>query len=111
MKYKDKKVLIFGLGLNDGGLGMAEFFLNEGANVTITDGKSYEELKETLEKLGENLKNITLHLGGHIKEDFIQNDIIVRNPAIKLDNEWLELARKNNKEIIMEMALFHKLAP
>lgn len=24
--FKDKKVLIFGLGLNDGGLGMTEFF-------------------------------------------------------------------------------------
>lgn len=109
--YKDKKVLIFGLGLNDGGLGMTQFFLDHGAKVTITDGKTYEQLESTLNKLGEDLSKITLHLGGHIKEDFINNDIIVRNPAIKRDNEWLEIARNNGKEIIMEMALFHKLSP
>lgn len=110
-KYKDKKVLIFGLGLNDGGLGMAEFFLEQGAIVTITDGKTEEELKDTLSKLERYKDRVTLHLGGHIEDDFINNDIIVRNPAIKPDNEWLDIARKNNKEIVMEMALFHQLAP
>ncbi len=108
--YKDKKVLIFGLGLNDGGLGMAEFFLRQGAFVTITDGKTEEQLKDTLVKLEKYKDQITLHLGGHIKEDFINNDVIVRNPAIKSDNEWLNIARENGKEIVMEMALFHQLA-
>lgn len=111
MRCKDKKVLIFGLGLNDGGLGMTEFFLKEGADVTITDGKSYEELEVTLKKLGSDLDRVTLHLEGHIEEDFIENDIIVRNPAIKSDNKWLDIARENGKEIVMEMALFHKLSP
>jgi len=107
--FKNKKVLIFGLGLNDGGLGMAEFFLNAGAIVTITDCKTEEQLAKTLDKL-KQYKNIVYHLGGHIKEDFIENDIIIRNPAIKRDNEWLEIARKNGKIIEMEMSLFHKLA-
>lgn len=110
-RYTGKKVLIFGLGLNDGGLGMAEFFLKNGALVTITDGKTQQQLSETLEKLDRYKGSITLHLGGHIKEDFLENDIIVRNPAIKPDNEWLKIARDAGKEIVMEMALFHQLAP
>ena len=109
--FKGKKVLIFGLGLNDGGLGMAEFFLEQGAVVTITDGKSEEELKPTLEKLEKYKERITLHLGGHIEEDFINNDIIIRNPAIKPDNQYLQIARDAGKRIEMEMSLFHRLAP
>lgn len=109
--FKGKKVLIFGLGLNDGGLGMTEFFLEQGAIVTITDGKSEEELKPTLEKLAKYKDRITLHLGGHIESDFISNDIIVRNPAIKPNNKYLQIARDAGKKIEMEMSLFHRLAP
>jgi len=108
--YKNKKVLIFGLGLNDGGLGIAEFFANQGAIITITDGKTEEQLKESTEKLSK-YKNITYHLGGHIESDFLNNDIIVRNPAIKPDNPYLKIAKEAGKEIIMEMSLFCKLSP
>jgi UDP-N-acetylmuramoylalanine--D-glutamate ligase len=107
---KQKKVLIFGLGLNDGGLGMAEYFLNDGAKVTITDMKSEDELKAQIEALSE-YDNVEFHLGGHKESDFIENDIIVRNPAIKPDNKYLRLARNSGKEIVMEMSLFHKLSP
>ncbi len=54
---------------------------------------------------------MTLHLGEHIEEDFINNDIIIRNPAIKPDNQYLQIARDAGKRIEMEMSLFHRLAP
>jgi UDP-N-acetylmuramoylalanine--D-glutamate ligase len=108
--YKNKKVLIFGLGLNDGGLGMTEYFLKQGAKVTVTDMKSKEELKEPV-KILSKYNNVKFHLGKHLEKDFIENDIIVRNPAIKPDNKYLRLARNSGKEIVMEMSLFHKLAP
>jgi len=110
-RFKNKKVLIFGLGLNDGGLGITEFFVKEGAKVTITDGKTEEQLESTLKKLKKYRKKITYHLGGHIKEDFLDNDIIIRNPAVKPNNEWLKIAQDEGKNIEMEMSLFHKLAP
>ena len=72
-QYSGKKVLIWGLGLNDGGLGMVDFFLSQGSIVTITDGKTEEQLKPTLEKLSKYKDKLVLHLGGHIKEDFINN--------------------------------------
>jgi UDP-N-acetylmuramoylalanine--D-glutamate ligase len=108
--YKNKKVLIFGLGLNDGGLGMAEYFLKEGAKVTVTDMKSKEELKKQVDILSK-YDNVEFHLGEHLESDFIENDLIVRNPAIKPDNKYLRLAKNSGKEIVMEMSLFHKLAP
>jgi UDP-N-acetylmuramoylalanine--D-glutamate ligase len=108
--FKNKKVLIFGLGLNDGGLGMTEYFLKQGAQVTITDGKTQEQLKPSLNKLEKYKDSITLHLGGHIEEDFLENDIIVRNPAIKPNNEYLKIAQNAGKQIEMEMSLFHRYA-
>jgi UDP-N-acetylmuramoylalanine--D-glutamate ligase len=109
--FKNRKVLIFGLGLNDGGLGMAEYFLGHGAKVTITDGKTEEQLKNTLERLDKYKENITLHLDGHIKEDFLENDIIIRNPAVKPSSEYLQIAKEAGKQIEMEMSFFHRYAP
>lgn len=108
--YKNKKVLIFGLGLNDGGLGMTEFFANQGALVTVTDNKSTSDLQTTLSKLS-HYPNIKYHLGEIHESDFTENDIIVQNPAIKSDNKYIALARSLNKTIEMEMSLFHKLCP
>lgn len=110
-QFKDKKVLIWGLGLNDGGLGMVEFFLNQGAIVTVTDGKTQEQLAPTLSKMSEYIDKIILHLGGHIESDFLDNDIIIRNPAIKPDNPYLKIAQNAGKQIEMEMSLFHRLCP
>jgi UDP-N-acetylmuramoylalanine--D-glutamate ligase len=110
-EFNGKKVLIWGLGLNDGGLGMVDFFMSQGANVTITDGKTEEQLSTTLEKLKQYEGKITYHLGGHIESDFTINDIIIRNPAIKPDNPFLQLAIKNGKRIEMEISLFLRLAP
>ena len=109
--FKNKKVLIFGLGLNDGGLGMTEYLVKKGAKVTVTDGKSEEELKSTLKQLEKYRDRIIFHLRGHKEEDFLENDIIIRNPAIKPQNEYLQIAEKAGKEIEMEMSLFHKLTP
>lgn len=110
-QYEGKKVLVFGLGLNDGGLGMVDFFVEQGAEVTITDGKTEEQLASTLEKLKEKGGKLTFHLGGHLDSDFADNDIIIRNPAIKPDNPYLKIARDAGKTIEMEMSLFFKLAP
>ncbi|MFZ6022421.1 MAG: UDP-N-acetylmuramoyl-L-alanine--D-glutamate ligase, partial [Patescibacteria group bacterium] len=110
-QYEGKKVLVFGLGLNDGGLGMVDFFIDQGAEVTITDGKTEEQLASTLEKLKEKGGKLTFHLGGHVESDFTDNDIIIRNPAIKPDNPYLKLAKDAGKTIEMEMSLFFKLAP
>lgn len=109
-KYKGKKVLIFGLGLNDGGLGMTQFFLKHGADVTVTDGKTAEQLESTIAQLLK-YKNIKYSLGGHKKEDFLSNEIIIQNPAIKPTNEWIQLAEQAGKTVEMEMSLFHKLSP
>ena len=59
---KNLKVTIMGLGLNGGGLMSAKFFAEYGANVTVTDIKSEEELKPSIQAL-KDIENIRFVLG------------------------------------------------
>jgi len=49
--FKDKKVTVMGLGLFGGGVGVAKYLVLHGANVTVTDLKSEEELAVSLKLL------------------------------------------------------------
>jgi len=97
-----------GLGIIGKGLKDALFFYNQGAEVTVTDLKDESELIDSVNDL-RKYPDIKLHLGKHIESDFKENDIIVRNPAIPKGSKFLQIARENNKEIIMEDSLFTKL--
>lgn len=111
MDLSNSKVLIFGLGLNDGGVGMTEYFSTHARSVTVVDGKSAIELQPSLSKL-QHLDNVSYHLGpNHPEEEFLKHDIIVRNPAIQPGNKYIELARNAGKKIIMEMDYFISNSP
>lgn len=97
-----------GLGIIGKGLQDALFFYNQGAKVIVTDLKNELELQASVNEL-KKYPDIELHLGGHLESDFRENDIIVRNPAIPKNSKFLNIARENNKQIIMEDSLFTKL--
>ena len=48
--YKNKHVLIFGLGILGGGVATTNWFLKHGAKITITDLKSEGELAPSLKQ-------------------------------------------------------------
>lgn len=104
-KFKNKKILIFGLGLNQGGVGSAKFFASEGADVKVTDLKTKEILEPSLKQLKE-FKNISYTLGSHSYEDIDWADLIIKNPAIKPGNPYLEYAKKQDKQIETDMGIF-----
>jgi UDP-N-acetylmuramoylalanine--D-glutamate ligase len=106
---RGKKVLVMGLGLHGGGLGVTRFLLREGAEVTVTDLRTAEELAPSLRAL--EGQPVRLVLGGHREEDFLQADLIVRNPAVPNDSPYLQLARQHGIPIEMEMTLFFALCP
>jgi UDP-N-acetylmuramoylalanine--D-glutamate ligase len=106
--FKNKKVLIMGLGLHGGGVGVAKFFCKMGADVLVTDLKTEEKLKDSIEKLkGLKIKYV---LGGHKEEDFISADLIIRNPDVPATSPYLEIARKNDISVETDVSLFFKLA-
>ena len=108
--FTDKKVLIMGLGRFGGGVDCAEFAAKAGAKVIITDLASRQQLNDSITQL-EEFPDIEFHLGSHNPVDFQQADIIVVNPAVPGDNEFLELARRHNKFITSQINIFFELCP
>lgn len=109
MNYRDKKVLIFGMGLHGGGVAAVKYFLRHGAEVTVTDLKSRRELAPSIKKLPNN-KRLTFSLGGHKKEDFRHADIVVKGPGIPLESPYLKIAMKAGATITSDVAVFFEEA-
>ncbi|MHC4060917.1 MAG: UDP-N-acetylmuramoyl-L-alanine--D-glutamate ligase [Planctomycetota bacterium] len=108
--FEGKKVLIMGLGRFGGGVDAAEFACNAGAKVTVTDLAEAEQLSDSISQLKE-FPNIEFHLGGHSESDFEQADIVVVNPAVTPDNEFLKVAREHNRLIASQIGIFFELCP
>jgi UDP-N-acetylmuramoylalanine--D-glutamate ligase len=106
--WRGKKVLVAGLGILGGGVGVARFFAENGAKVTVTDLKKPGELRPSLTKLRD--LPIKFTLGKHQSGDFQSQDLIIRNPAVPLDSFYLNIARKKGIPIIMESTIFFKLS-
>ncbi len=108
--FTDKKVLIMGLGRFGGGVDVAEFAVRAGAKVIVTDLAPAAQLSDSIRKL-EEFPDIEFHLGSHDPADFKQADIIIANPAVPGDNEFLELARRDNKFVTSQINIFFELCP
>jgi UDP-N-acetylmuramoylalanine--D-glutamate ligase len=108
--FRGKRITVFGLGLNQGGVGTVRFVLESGAKeVIVTDIKRRDELAPSLEKLSK-WKNITYVLGAHRREDFTRVDMVIKNPAISWQNEYIKLAQKSGVPVEMDSSLFFRLA-
>lgn len=97
-----------GLGLHGGGVGVAKFFCAQKAIVSVTDLKTAEQLKESVEKL-QGLK-IKYTLGKHEEADFVSADLIIRNPDVPATSPYSEIARKHNVPVETDISLFLKLS-
>jgi UDP-N-acetylmuramoylalanine--D-glutamate ligase len=105
--YKDKNVLILGLGINQGGLGATKFFAKAGSHVKVTDLKTEEDLQTSLDEL-KVFSNITYTLGEHKLEDIDWADIVIRNPGVRPDNKFLLYALEKGKQVEMDLGIFTK---
>lgn len=99
--YKNKKILIVGLGRS--GLAAARFLASRGAGLTVTDGKKREDLGDSLAKLSRY--DIDFRLGSHPRDIFSGKDLVVVSPGVSPEVEGLETARKSNTPIVCEMEL------
>lgn len=108
--FAGKKVLVMGLGRFGGGVDAAKFTASAGANIIVTDLASHEQLRDSINQLKE-FPDIEFHLGSHEAIDFEQADIIVVNPAVPDDNEFLEIARRHDKLITSQIGIFFQICP
>ncbi|MDD4995635.1 MAG: UDP-N-acetylmuramoyl-L-alanine--D-glutamate ligase [Patescibacteria group bacterium] len=110
-EYKNKKILIAGLGSYEKGSGIsaARFFAKLGARVTVTDLKSAALLAKSVRSL-RGLK-IKFVLGKHRISDFREADIVVKNPGMRRSSEYLAAARKAGAHIESDMTIFFRHCP
>lgn len=106
--FKNKKILIMGLGLHGGGVGAVKFFAKQGADVLVTDLKTEQQLKESIAML-KGLK-IKYALGGHKEADFIWPDLILKNPDVPNASPYLKIARQKKIPIETDLTLFFELS-
>jgi len=103
--FLNKKVVVMGLGLNGGGVGVAEYFSKEGARVLVTDLKTEKQLQKSIDKLKDF--PVEYVLGEHRDEDFSSADLVVKNPAVPRNSRYLKLA----KEVKTDIQIFFDLCP
>lgn len=106
--FKNKKVLVFGLGLLGGGVATTNWLIKHGAKVTVTDLKSENYLEPSLRRLKGKPK---LKLNGHDKKDIEDNDIVIFNPDVSVKNPFVKYAQKLGKQVENEATIFYKLCP
>jgi UDP-N-acetylmuramoylalanine--D-glutamate ligase len=104
MVMKDKKVLIVGLARS--GAGAARLLSLMGAEVTVTDKRSQDELSEVVRGLSPYVR---LALGGHPKEVFADADLIVVSPGVPLEIGPVASAMAKGIPVIGELELAYQL--
>src|SRR3989344_2802253 len=106
--FRDKKVLLFGLGILGGGVATANWLIKRGAKVTITDLKTEAELAPSLKKIKGKPELI---FGGHEKINAQDHDVIVLNPGVSVKHPLIQKAIKLRKSVINEATIFYNQFP
>jgi UDP-N-acetylmuramoylalanine--D-glutamate ligase len=109
-KLTGKKVLVMGLGRFGGGVDAVQYAARVGANVVVTDKAPQEKLGDSIEQL-RGLPGIEYHLGRHDADDFATADVVIANPAVPPDNEFLQIARRNGRIVTSQIGLFFQSCP
>lgn len=107
--FKNKKVVVMGLGRFGGGVDSVRFAAGAGANVLVTDLADETELTESLAALQD--VSVSYRPGEHREEDFAEADILIVNPAVPPENRYIDIARKGGARITSQIELFFEMCP
>jgi UDP-N-acetylmuramoylalanine--D-glutamate ligase len=104
VELKNKRVLVVGVART--GVATALFCVARGAVVTATDSRSEAEIGVAAEKLRD--AGVSLELGGHDKNTFTQQDLIIPSPGVPADSPLLQAAHANGVPIWSEIELAYR---
>src|ERR1700680_3677849 len=107
MELNNKRVLVVGLGKS--GVASALFLKAHGAQVTVSDTKSGDELRNEIPVLLDH--GITVETGGHGDRTFRGQDLIVVSPGVPVDAPPLVQARALGESVIGEIELAAQFLP
>jgi len=98
-----------GLGLLGRGLGDARFLAQAGAELTVTDRKSADELTSSIAEL-KDFPQVRLHLGEHRYADFRACDLVLKGAGVPLDSPFIAEARSNSVPVDMSASFFGRVS-
>jgi UDP-N-acetylmuramoylalanine--D-glutamate ligase len=102
------RVTIMGLGLHGGGIESALFFARNGAKVTVTDQKNEEQLASSIEKLAGF--PIRFVLGRHENRDFIDTDLVIKNPGVPKKSTFIQMALSCGVSVETDISVFASIS-
>jgi UDP-N-acetylmuramoylalanine--D-glutamate ligase len=106
-RYKNKKVLIVGVGKT--GFSLINFFNNLECQIRITDIKPIFDLNKAVKKLKKIRPTPEMTFGEHRNEDFLEADVVIYSSSINPDLPQLEAARQAGREVYSEFSFANKL--
>jgi UDP-N-acetylmuramoylalanine--D-glutamate ligase len=104
LELKNKRVLVVGVART--GIATALFCVARGAAVTATDSRSEAEVGDAAAKLRD--AGVKLELGGHDKNIFVQQELIIPSPGVPADSPLLQVARANGVTVWSEIELAYR---
>ncbi len=105
IEIKDKNITVVGLARS--GIGAANLLSKLGADVTVTDIKKEDELKDFIPKLRPSVR---LAIGSHPEDIFLSSDLLVISPGVPLTIIPISNAKARGVPIIGELELAYQIA-
>lgn len=123
--FQDAMVTVMGLGRfkQGSGVGAAKWLMRHGAQIVITDLKSETELKESVDEImkwydtynqahpNHGIYPPVFVLGEHHEDDFTNVDLVMQNPGVARESEFVALAKKEGIRVESDISLFFRYCP
>lgn len=123
--FQDAVVTVMGLGRykQGSGIGAAKWLMRHGAQLVITDLKTEAEMRESVDEIthwyteyraqfpDRAIYQPVFVLSEHRAQDFTDVDLVVQNPGVPRESEFVLLAREKGVPIESDMSLFFRFCP
>ena len=103
MKLKNKNISIIGMARS--GIAAANYLAEQGARVTLLDGKSKDALSDVLDQLVSGVNTVF-----QSSTPLPEADLVVLSPGVDIHSPNLDFARESGTEIISELELAYRMS-
>lgn len=104
MEVKDKKIIVFGLGVT--GKSSIKALYELGAKISIYDDRKYEEYKSSITELEDYISEI---IEDYSQLNWSEYYCVLKSPGIRLDNKFVVEANKKGVEVISDIELAYRI--
>ncbi len=123
--FQDAAVTVMGLGRHKkgSGIGAAKWLMRHGAQLVITDLKDEEELRDSVEEImsayteyrtaykDRDIYQPVFVLGKHDADNFTDVDLVMQNPGVARESEFVLLAKEHGISVESDISLFFRYCP